>query len=247
MLDERDGLRAADAESGVAGSAPGLVSAVIIPFPRRASPRTAAQPVDNRHVGLALDAVTLGMSSRTVLHAPTFLSAIGGLTGFAIQQMLLREGGVAWSQPRRAEHLDRILLSERPVDGSLWSKLQEASRAVGAHHLPDPNTLLQATLRCVGTTQFGLITLPLEYKLVQQPQASVTELWTSVTRTIADEGVSNAVLPQVLIAACAQRVAADMRLVPPHVGVRIVMQSALAMALIEPRVIPGAVLKSQAN
>ena len=157
--------------------------------------------------------------------------------------MLLLKGGSAWAQPKRAEHLDRLLLSETPRDNSLWICLQTAAHTLGALHLPDPNTLLQATLRCVGTTQFGLITLPLEYKLLQQPQAALAEVWAPLCRDLSNEGVAMAAMPELFAQACARRIAADQRTVPPHVSVRIIMQSALAMALLEPRVIPGAALK----
>ena len=249
MRDERDGLQNGQPNRSASSGVAGLEGAVIIPFPRRSALTDGRmqRAVSDQHVGAAIDAVVLGMASRSAAHSPTVLAALGGLSGFAIQQMLLREGGVAWSQPRRAEHLDRLLLSEKVADASLWLQLRDAAHALGAHHLPDPNTLLQATLRCVGTTQFGLVTLPLEYKLLQQPQGMVADLWTGVSRALTDEGVSSAALTQVLIAACSRRVAKDSRIVPPHVALRILMQSALAMALIEPRVIPGATLKAQAN
>ena len=243
MRDESDGLQISQTSSGA------HVGAIIIPFPRR-SPVTdmrAQRSGSEQHAAAALDAVMQVMPSKSGQHAPTLLAALGGLSGFAIQQMLLREGGNAWSQPRRAEHLDRLLLSEKRVDASLWFQLREAAHALGAHQLPDPNTLLQATLRCVGTTQFGLVTLPLEYKLIQQPQAMVVDLWAGVSRALSEDNLSSASLAPALIAACCRRVASEARIVPPHVALRILMQSALAMALIEPRVIPGATLKTQAN
>ena len=242
MRDERDGLSVHEAARSAAIALP---SATIIPFPGRrvASPRNTTSAVDERAVNGVLEAVSSALAPRSAQHAPTLLATLGGMTGFAIQQMLLLEGGSVWAQPKRAEHLDRLLLSESQRDGSLWYALQTSAHALGVQHLPDPNTLLQATLRCVGTTQFGLITLPLEYRLLQQPQSTVCDVWAPVSRAVVQDGVSPAQLATALVTACARRIALDQRAVPPNVGLRIVMQSALAMALIEPRTVPGAALK----
>ena len=240
MRDDSQDLGVLELPSARAGVASG---AVIIPFPTRAplSPRQPAARitvVDPRDIELVLQRVTRELDLASAAHAPTQLAAHGALAGFAAQQMLLREGGSSWAQPKRAEHLDRLLLSESHRDGSLWFRLREAAAEVGAQHLPDPNKLLQATLRCVGTTQFGQLTLPLEYKLSQQPQSSLTRLWPVVASDVGG------VAPELFAAVCARRVVIDHRVVPPHVALRIVMQAALAMALIEPRIIPGSVVKT---
>jgi hypothetical protein len=49
----------------------------------------------------------------------------------------------------------------------------------------------------------------------------------------------------VMAAICAERVVTARREVPPHVALRIVMQAALSMALVEPRLIRGAASKSE--
>ena len=222
-----------------------VASAQIIPFPgsRRA---TAATGLENatteRDITAVFNNVAAVLGPRCAAHAPSVFAALGALVGFATQQKLIAEGGAAWAQPNRAEHLDRFLLSEQPRDGSLWCKLRAAAAALGVQHLPDPNKLLDATLRCVGTTQFGLITLPLEYKLLQQPQASLQDLWAPLSVASTPSGVAD-----LFGEACARRVAVEQRAVPPHVALRIVMQAALAMALIEPRVIPGAMVKPKGH
>ncbi len=247
MRDERDGLLVL--EGAAPGAVTALPSAIIIPFPSRRMPVAGSSKslADDGSVSAVSDAISVALAPASAQHAPTHLAALGGMAGFAIQQMLLLEGGHAWAQPKRAEHLDRLLLSESERDGSLWFALQRAAHAVGAQHLPDPNTLLQSTLRCVGTTQFGVITLPLEYKLLQQPQATLSGLWAPVSRALVNDRASSARLPNALVQACARRVALDQKFVPPHVALRIIMQAALAMALIEARTIPGAALKPHVN
>jgi hypothetical protein len=217
--------------------APG--GATIIPFPVRfvRAPSNAAVPL--------LDAVTEGLEPKSRQHAPTMLAACGALAGFATQQALLLEGGSAWTQPVRAERLDTLLLSEASGDASLWWSLTMAAHTIGAQHLPDPRKLLASTLKCVGTSQFGQITLPLEYRLQEQPQTALVRLWARV-RTVLDKGqVSPAMWARLMSAMCAERVVASKREVPPHVALRILMQAALAMALVEPRVVPGAALKAE--
>lgn len=214
-------------------------SAQIIQFPARTVRPTGARAFD------VATAIAEGLEPRSRQHAPTLLAASGALAGFAAQQSLLLVGGSSWAQPMRATRLDHLLMSEQAVDASLWWTLGVAANELGAQHLPDPKSLLASTLKCVGTSQLGQITLPLEYKLNEQPQAALARLWTR-TRTLLDEaGVKPAEWPRVMAAMCAERVIVARREVPAHVALRIVMQAALSMALIEPRLIAGAALKSE--
>ena len=249
MRDDRDGTIVLEAPQRRV-TADGLVfgatgGANIIQFPSRAGRdvQRSSQASGERAIAAVLDLLATTLDARSAAHPPTVLAALGALAGFAAQQKLMLEGGTVWAQPSRAEHLDRLLLSELPRDASLWRTLQTAAQALGAQHLPNPNTLLDATLRCVGTTQFGLITLPLEYRLLQQPQVALAAVWIPVRHALAPPPASAAHLPSVLADACASRIRSDARAVPPHVALRIVMQAALAMALIEPRAIPGAATK----
>ena len=57
--------------------------------------------------------------------------------------------------------------------------------------------------------------------------------------------VKPAAWPRLMSAMCAERVVVARTEVPPHVALRIIMQAALAMALVDPRAIPGAALKSE--
>jgi hypothetical protein len=213
-------------------------SAEIIPFPVRNN-RSARSNSAN-----IAAAIAEGLEPRSRQHAPTLLAASGALAGFAAQQALMLEGGASWAQPMRAKRLDHLLLSSDPSDGSLWWTLSIAAQELGAQHLPEPQTLLAATLKCVGTTQFGQITLPLEYKLNEQPQAALTRLWPRVSETLEDAATKPAAWPRLMATICAERVVTARRDVPPHVSLRIIMQAALAMALIEPRLIHGAAVKA---
>ena len=225
--------------------------ATIIPFP---AARARPQPVRQtdvlsveRATALVIAQIVTVLGGRTAAHVPTMHAALGALAGFACQQTLLLEGGTKWAQPMRAEHLDCMLLNDQPRDGSLWAGLCAAAGSVGSQHLPDADKLLQSTLRCVGTSQFGRITLPLEYKLMLQPQEALIALWAPMCDRLRAAGASAEALPRLFAAVSAQHVVIENRSVPPHVALRIVMQAALAMALIEPRIIPGAVTKPHSN
>ena len=218
----------------------------IIPFPAGAGKRPpgAAQGTLNAAATQALlDKVTNLLPSNCAAHAPTQLAALGALAGFAAQQSLLAAGGADWAQPARNGHLDRLLMSDAAGTSSLWATLRRAAHGMGCNHLPDPQKLLDATLRCVGTTQFGRITLPLEYQLRDQPQASLAVLWPAMADAFGAAAKHPSRWPPLTAECAARRVALDKRQVPVHVALRIVMQAALAMALIEPRLIPGAALK----
>lgn len=221
-------------------------TATIIPFPaRKSAPRLIHPPGERLDLESVLSTFAACLGARANAHGPTALAALGAVAGFAAQQKLLVQGGTFWTQPQRAEHLDRMLIGGDVHEPSLWQRLKEAAHAVGAQHLPDPDKLLQSTLRCVGTTQFGQITLPLEYKLLRQPQDQLADIWQALAASPAARSNGAASLHEVFAGCCARRVSMERRTVPPHVSLRIVMQAALAMALIEPRLIPGACLKPQ--
>ncbi len=255
MLDDDDATLtlAAPRSPPAGGESPHGRSATIIPFRGRtsldafksANPNGRSDAVE-RSLTDVMDRITIVLDPRSMAHAPTLLACLGALTGFAAQQNLLHEGGSVWAQPNRAAHLDRLLLGSEAGDDSLWNRLKVTAHGLGAQHLPNPNTLLDATLRCVGTTQFGLITLPLEYKLKQQPLALLSELWSPLTRGLGPQHGGQS-LCNVFALACTRSVASEVRAVPPHVALRIVMQAALAMALIEPRGVPGATTKPQSG
>lgn len=244
MRDDTDGILAPGPAADRGGAT--LLSATIIPFPgRRTARRSEAGPTAAPLVEDTLDALGVQLGARMNAHGPTALAVLGALAGFAAQQKLMAEGGSAWTQPQRAEHLDRMLIGGSPEAPSLWLRLRHAAHALGAQHLPDPDKLLQSTLRCVGTTQFGQVTLPLEYKLLRQPQEALAEIWHTLALIAAEQCGSFSKLPDLYADCCARRVAIERRAVPPHVALRIVMQAALAMALVEPRRVPGACLKPQ--
>ena len=220
--------------------------ATVIPFPSgtaRRPARPVATAVTAAAISRVTDLVTSALEPRSAGHPPTHLACLGALAGFAAQQSLLVAGGAAWVQPARAGHLDRLLLSETPSDASLWHALRGAAHGVGAQHLPDPQKLLAATLRCVGTTQLGRITLPLEYRLHEQPQSTLVQLWPRMSGCLEALQMPAVAWPRLLADAAARRVVLEHSHIPPHVALRVVMQSALAMALVEPRVIPGAATK----
>ena len=173
----------------------------------------------------------------------TTLGALGGIAGFAAQQSLLLQGGATWGQPMRAAHLDRLLVSTAPDCDSLWHHLQQAANLSGPTKLPDPAKLLTATQRCIGTTQLGVITLPPQHRLSEQPQTGLTRLWARVRSVLDDAGTDARDWPKITSRAVALHLTAARQNVPIHVAVRIAMQAALAMALIEPRHIPGAAVR----
>jgi hypothetical protein len=230
----QEGARASDARA----------TATIIPFPIRGGRPVLAAKSASGGVPV-FDAVLDGLDARSRIHPPTLLAASGALAGFAAQQSLLLSGGSAWAQPVRAERLDRLLLNTDSPEASLWRTLEIAANEIGVQHLPDPQKLLASTLKCMGTSQFGQITLPLEYRLQEQPQTALVSLWARVRTVLDDAGVAPSAWPRVMALMCAERVVVERKHVPPHVALRIVMQAALAMALVEPRVIPGAALKPE--
>lgn len=244
MRDDMDGMLVLEKAGAHDGST--ARSATIIPFPMRKSPvRTEARPQRAMPVEDTLAAFEIQFGTRLNAHGPTALAAIGALAGFSAQQKLIAKGGPTWMQPQRAEHLDRMLIGGNAAEPSLWIRLAETAQKLGAQHLPDPDKLLQSTLRCVGTAQFGQITLPLEYKLLRQPQEALGDLWQSLASMAATRAGGFAMLPDLFAECCARRVAIERHTVPPHVALRIAMQAALAMALVEPRLVPGSCLKPQ--
>jgi hypothetical protein len=200
----QEGARASDTRA----------TATIIPFPIRGGRSVPALRPAGGGIPV-FDAVIDGLDAKSRIHPPTLLAASGALAGFAAQQSLLMGGGPAWAQPVRAERLDRLLLTAGTPETSLWRTLEIAANELGVQHLPDPQKLLGSTLKCMGTSQFGLITLPLEYRLQEQPQAALVRLWARVRTVLDDAGVASAGWPRVMALMCAERVVVERKHVPP--------------------------------
>ncbi len=199
------------------------------------------------HASLAADLIALvahAAAERTAPSGPTTLGALGAVAGFAAQQSLLLRGPTHWHQPMRAAHLDRILVSDAAADMSLWHQLKAATALQGTTQLPDPKKLLAVTQKCLGTNQFGVITLPPAHRLAEQPQTGLIRLWARVRDAFDAARIPPDQWPVICNRAAAAAVAGDLTQVPLHVAVRIIMQAALAMALVEPRQIPGAAVKT---
>lgn len=202
---------------------------------------------DSADVTARLTAALLAMALENTprkLPTPSSLAVLGGIAGFAAQQSLMLRGNPYWGQPMRAAHLDRMLISDKSEHASLWLRVREMALSMGQTRLPDPGRLLVATQKCVGTNQLGVITLPPQHRLTEQPQTGVTRLWARVRSAFDDHAVEPYLWPGIAARAAAEQLALSGGKVPMHVAVRITMQSALGMALIEPKQIPGAALRS---
>ena len=110
-------------------------SALIIPFPSRGARRTAGAPasaVTAQAIAALLETIAHALEPGRAAHPATHLAALGAFAGFAAQQSVLMAGAHAWVQPARNGHLDRLLLSDAPVDASLWLALRVAAHTLNS-------------------------------------------------------------------------------------------------------------------
>lgn len=234
----RGGASGAALESGTLSLPFPLRQATLFEFPVRPDAGDVTARMTAALIAMALE------NTPRKTPTPSTLAVLGGIAGFAAQQSLMLRGNPYWGQPMRAAHLDRMLISDKSEHASLWLRVREMALSMGQTRLPDPGRLLVATQKCVGTNQLGVITLPPQHRLTEQPQTGVTRLWARVRSALDDQKVEPYLWPGIAARAAAEQLALSGGKVPIHVAVRITMQAALGMALIEPKQIPGAALRS---
>ena len=191
------------------------------------------------------------------IHAPTVLTEIGALAGFAAQ-MSIRKSIIAPGQLDANEILPEVVtkngekyyfsdmlnwmlfenLAAPPY--SVWAYVRDAVPEASRAELPDMADILGYAARTIGTLRFGVPRLPDEHMPRKTPRAALQEHWIAVQREFDASGRAAAEWPYDLGYAAQWQMLTSRDRVALPLAARIVMEAAIPMSKIDPKTVPGA-------
>jgi len=191
------------------------------------------------------------------IHAPTVLTEIGALAGFAAQ-MSIRKSIIAPGQLDANEILPEVVtkngekyyfsdmlnwmlfenLAAPPY--SVWAYVRDAVPEESRAELPDMADILGYAARTIGTFRFGVPRLPAEHMPHKTPRAALQEHWIAVQREFDASGRDAAEWPYDLAYAAQWQMLTSRDRVALPLAARIVMEAAIPMSKIDPKTVPGA-------
>jgi len=186
---------------------------------------------------------------RKGMHIETLLSALGALAGFgcqvSVREVLVKTGrmplesafvivrGVDGGRYFMGDILNQPLLIA-PV--SVWSLVAGAVQHTGAP-LPDINDIVRRTVSSIGSRDFGTLSVPKDHQPGEQPIETLKKQWAGCYKALKTlngdpffTGWYFALAAQILILK-------GRTIIDPTLAGQIVMESAVAMAKIDPKTI----------
>jgi hypothetical protein len=188
------------------------------------------------------------------VNAETVLSAAGALAGFAAQEAiwegLVRPGKIASAQALvRVETksgetyffgdlLNTIVTSTQEGHLSIWSLAAGAAVKLGAQSLPRLEPIFAHCSETVGTPAFGVPVLPSNLALKELPRQALRH-WPHIKSILLSAGVQPLHWPLEIGRAAQFLILQVNNALPADIGALVVMQAAIPMSKVDPRMVPG--------
>jgi hypothetical protein len=184
------------------------------------------------------------------VHIETLLTALGALAGFSVQ-MALRETYVkpgkipenklfvaikttAGETLYLGDHLNEGLFGREPGVLSVYALVAGGAKEAGAKELPDVIDIVKYVTSTHGTDKFGIPRVPAKHMPHARPIELLDKFWSPV-RNFMVMSVQEPIQWIFVLAQSAQKVIMDSRnLLDPALAAQLVMETATAMAKIDP-------------
>jgi len=184
---------------------------------------------------------------RQGIHIETLLSSLGAMAGFGCQ-IAVREGVVKTgimplerafvvvktkdgSQYFMGDQLNQPLL-EAPM--SVWAFIGGALKQTGSP-LPDIHEIVRHVASTLGGPDFGKLSVPEAHQPHEQPLQSLTKQWAAAYKLVKAQ-LGNPLFTGWYFAHAAQMLIIEAKdVIDPTLAARIVMESAIAMAKVDPQ------------
>ncbi|MCE3233205.1 MAG: hypothetical protein K0R98_1462 [Rickettsiaceae bacterium] len=184
------------------------------------------------------------------VHTETLLSCLGALAGFGCQ-IAIRNGLIKTGQYTEdtafvvvktkdeekyffGDMLNQPLLEAKT---SVWSMVAGAAQSVGSNKLPDICEIAQYVASSVGSDNFGKLRVIEEHQPQEQPIESLKKHWPSMYTQINSYNADQLFLGWHFGLAAQKLIVMTKDVLDPDLAVKIVMESAVAMAKIDPKII----------
>lgn len=183
------------------------------------------------------------------VHVETLLSAMGALAGFGCQVAVREAVKAGRINPNGAlvevttndggtyyfgDQVNQPLL-EAPI--SVWKLVAGAAQHAGGRELPDIIAIVKHVSATVGSGGFGVLTVDAKHQPHEAPIEALKTYWQPAYALITSLP-HDPLMTGWYFAGAAQGVIVDARqVIDPALACRIVMESAVAMSKVDPRVI----------
>lgn len=202
-----------------------------------AGARIAAQEVYHR--------LTSAMQNDKGVHAESLLCALGALAGYACQ-VSVRQRNVA-----RGLAEDAGLATIEATDGnkyfcgdainaplaesqySVWGLAAAAAQKSGCQDLLDVNEIFRHSIKSLGSSEFGLLRLPLRQSPADRPLNYLKALWPNLMPTMRLLCPIQAHWPILFGLAIQEAIHSGKSVIDPCIALKIVMESAIAMSKVD--------------
>lgn len=185
------------------------------------------------------------MAMEQGVHAESVLCALGALAGYACQASLRRlavDGGVQAQTPFQmkttpdgrhyftGEPLDQVLFDGKY---SLWRLVAEIGRQAGCKRLPDIAEIRKHVADSIGTEAFGVPRLPIAHRPYDMPVRYLEAYWPVVQPIAQQLCQMPAEWPLLFSLAVQEVIDAGGEVIDAETAVKIVMESAVPMAIVD--------------
>jgi hypothetical protein len=210
------------------------------------------KPYDARKVsGELLQMLFAELNDQHGVHAETALATLGALAGFAVQ-MALREGLV---KPGKAPE-DKVFVVTRTKTGEsfyfgdlvieglfggkpeivyfVYSLVGSGAQQAGAKQPPDIKDIVRYVFSTFGSDKFGIPRVPAEHMPRTRPIALLDRFWNPTRNFMVPNVQSPSQWPLVLGLAAQRVILLAKDSIDPALACRLVMETATAMATIDP-------------
>jgi hypothetical protein len=191
------------------------------------------------------------LKDKNGIHAETALAALGALAGFSVQ-MALRETLVKpGKMPEdkvfvivKTKIGESFYLSDLTNEGlfgaqpgvySVYALVGGGAQKAGAKELPDNIEIRKYVAGTIGSDKFGIPRVPAEHKPHARPIELLGKFWNPVRNLLVLNVQAPLQWPLVLGLAAQKVIVMSKDSLDPAMAYRLVMETAVAMAMIDPR------------
>lgn len=187
------------------------------------------------------------------VHIESALSALGALSGFALQSGIREEFVKKQGKPENKVFtiveakngekyyfgaiFDQPLYDTRPGKMSVWALVGGGALKAGVKTLPNINELAKSNAAAIGSKSYGKLTVQDKHQPRELPVEAIKKHW-KMTKDLLDSTGSNPLVWGWQIALVAQDVIVSGKdVIEPGLAARIVMEPAISMSKIDPNTI----------
>lgn len=187
------------------------------------------------------------------VHIESVLSALGALSGYALQQGIRQELISNRGMPENkvfaivqtkdggtyyfGEIFDQPLFNTKPGQVSIFAIVAGAAQKAGAKKLPDINLLAKHNAETVGDPDYGTLTLPKNHQPIDHPIEAIKKHWQITEKLLKAKGTEPLMWSWEIATVAADIIILGKQAIPPEIAVQLVMEPAISMSKINPNLV----------